>query len=115
VGLHPILGSRGNRRRDRYLNLCIAWCYVNDRVSLLQENDRRRMMELSYAELFLLTWSLASSVYAIMLRERHRKFVFAGTIALSAIKEVIENVADEKVTLKRVGNKIEVVKFKTGE
>ena len=71
-------------------------------------------MELSYAELFLLAWSLASSVYAIMLRERHRKFVIAGTIALSTIKEVIEDVADEKVTVRRIGGKIEVINL-TGE
>lgn len=72
-------------------------------------------MELSYAEMFLLAWALVSSVYAIALRERHRKFVFAGTIALSAIKEVIEDIADEKVTVKRIGDKIEVVNLMTGE
>ena len=72
-------------------------------------------MELSYAELFLLTWSLASSVYAIMLRERHRKFIIAGSIALEACKGILDDVADKKVTLKRVGNKIEVAEFKTGE
>lgn len=72
-------------------------------------------MELSYAELFLLAWSLASSVYAIMLRERHRKFVWAGSIALDALKHLVEDVADEKVTLKRIGGKIEVVELKTGE
>jgi hypothetical protein len=49
-----------------------------------------------------------------MLRERHRKFVFAGTIALGAIKEVIEDIADEKVTVKRIDGKIEVVNL-TGE
>lgn len=72
-------------------------------------------MELSYAELFLLTWSLASSVYALMLRERHRKFLWAGSIALDALKNMVEDVADEKVTLKRVNGKIEVVELKTGE
>lgn len=72
-------------------------------------------MELSYAELFLLAWSLASSVYALLLREKHRKFVFAGTIALEACKHMLDDVADQKVTLKRVGNKIEIVELKTGE
>lgn len=72
-------------------------------------------MELSYAEMFLLAWALVSSVYAIALRERHRKFIIAGTIALGACKDVLDDVADQKVTLKRVGNKIEVVEFKTGE
>jgi hypothetical protein len=72
-------------------------------------------MELSYAELFLLSWSLASSVYALLLRERHRKFVWAGAIALDALKNMVEDVADQKITLKRAGDKIEVVELKTGE
>ena len=71
-------------------------------------------MELSYAELFLLAWSLASSVYAIMLRDRHRKVVIASGVALSAITEVLGDVADKKVTLKRVNGKLEVVEL-TGE
>lgn len=71
-------------------------------------------MELSYAELFLLVWSLASSVYAIMLRDRHRKVVIASGVALSAITEVLGDVADKKVTLKRVNGKLEVVEL-TGE
>ena len=72
-------------------------------------------MELSYAELFLLSWSLASSVYAIMLHERHKKFLVAGAIALEACKHMLDEVADGNVTLKRVGEKIEVVELKTGE
>lgn len=72
-------------------------------------------MELSYAELFLLAWSLASSVYALLLREKHRKFLFAGTIALEALKHTMEDVADGVITLKRVGEKIEIVELKTGE
>jgi hypothetical protein len=72
-------------------------------------------MELSYAELFLLSWALASTVYAVVLREKHKKFVWAGTIALEALKELVEDVADGNVTLKRSNDKIKVVSLKTGE
>lgn len=72
-------------------------------------------MEISYGEAFLLAWSLASSVYALVLRERHRKFVWAGAIALDALNQLVKDVADSKVTLKRVDGKIEIVELKTGE
>jgi hypothetical protein len=73
-------------------------------------------MELSYAELFLLAWALVSSVYALLLRDRHHKFVVAGTIALEACKDLLDDVADGKVTVKRVGdNTLKVVNIETGE
>lgn len=73
-------------------------------------------MELSYAELFLLAWALASSVYALLLRDRHIKFVEMGSMALEACKCVIDDIADGKVTVKRVGEgKIRVVELETGE
>ena len=73
-------------------------------------------MELSYAELFLLAWALASSVYALLLRDRHIKFVEMGTMALEMCKCVIDDVADGKVTVKRVGdNTLKVVNIETGE
>ena len=71
-------------------------------------------MELSYGEMFLLAWSLASSIYAIMLRERHRKFVLVGSIALEAVTKVLEDVVDKKIELKRDGDKLEIIKL-TGE
>lgn len=72
-------------------------------------------MEISFAEAFLLAWSLVSSVYALLLRERLNKFVIIGSAALEACKFVIDDIADGKVTVKRVGDKIEVVNLITGE
>ena len=72
-------------------------------------------MELSYAELFLLVWALASSSYALWLRERHRQFVRMGSIALEACKFVLDDVADGNVTVQREGGKIKVVSIKQGE
>jgi hypothetical protein len=72
-------------------------------------------MEISFAEAFLLAWSLMSSVYALLLRERLNRFVMAGSVALEACKFVIDDIADGKITVKRVGDKIEVVNLITGE
>ena len=70
-------------------------------------------MELSYAELFLLTWALVSSAYALFVREKLSKFVEVGTLALEACKCVIDDIADGKVTVKRVNDsKIEIVELK---
>jgi hypothetical protein len=72
-------------------------------------------MEISYAEAFLLAWALVSSVCALLLRERLNRFVMAGSVALEACKFMLDDIADGKVTVKRVDGKIEVVNLITGE